>query len=98
MDFNAKVDVNFVRVDVNCEKGRYILIQIRFSLILLNQVPLMIRAKFRPNIPSRSGEKVDFIGFAIFRIIDGRSGFSTWLRFLILEPWARLIKTNDVVT
>ena len=26
----------------------------------------MIRAKFQPNIPGHSGEKVDFIGFAFF--------------------------------
>ena len=31
------------------------------------KVLLMIHAKFQPNIASRTGEKFDFIGFAIFK-------------------------------
>ena len=58
MDLNVRVDVNFVRVDVICEK---------VILISLNtKVPLMSHAKFQPNILSHSGENLDFIGFAIF--------------------------------
>ena len=42
-------------------------------------------SKFQPNIPSHSGEKVDFNGFAIFSI--GRHlGFSTMLTFAGLKP------------
>ena len=48
MDLNVRVDVNFVRVDVICEK---------VILISLNtKVPLMSHAKFQPNILSNSGE------------------------------------------
>ena len=49
----------------------------------------MTHAKFQPNIPSSSGEKVDFIGFAIFSTGD-HLGFSTRLNFLIQKP-CRLI-------
>ena len=45
----------------------------------------MIHAKFQPNIPSCSGENVDFIGFAIFST-GGDLGFSTRLNFHILKP------------
>ena len=40
----------------------------------------MLHAKFQPNIPSHSGEKVDFIVFAISST-DGHLGFSTRLNF-----------------
>ena len=44
----------------------------------------MTHAKFKPIIPCRSGEKVDFFGFAIFRT-GGHLGFSTILNILILK-------------
>ena len=46
-----------------------ILQQIFFFIlvILIIKVPLMLYTKFQPNIPCGSGEKVDFIGLAIFR-------------------------------
>ena len=54
--------------------GHYdlILLQIFFILISLNtKVPFILYTKLQPNIPSHSGEKVDFNGFAIFlRSID----------------------------
>ena len=34
----------------------------------------MIRAELQPNLPSRSGKKVDLIGFAIFHT-GGHLGF-----------------------
>ena len=44
----------------------------------------MLHMKFQPNISSHSGEKVDFIGFAIFSI-GGHLGFSTRLNFITLN-------------
>ena len=44
----------------------------------------MIHAKFQPNIPRCSEEKVDFIGFAIFST-GSHLGFSTRLKFLNSE-------------
>ena len=44
-----------------------ILLKIFFNLIILKiKVPLMLYTKFQPNVPCGFGEKVDFIGLAIF--------------------------------
>ena len=57
-----------------------------FILISLNtKVPVILNRKFQPTIPSHSGEKVDFNGFAIFDI-GGHLGFSTRLTFTGLKP------------
>ena len=57
-----------------------------FILILINiKVLLILRIKFQPNIPSRSGENDDFISFAIFSN-GGHLEFSTKLNFTILKP------------
>ena len=47
----------------------------------------MIHAKFQPNILSFSGEKVDFIGFVIFRT-GGHLGLSARQNFLLLKPYS----------
>ena len=57
-----------------------------FNLIILkSKVPLMLHTKYQPNIPCPSGEKVDFISFAIFSI-GSDLGFSTKRNFIILKP------------
>ena len=45
----------------------------------------MLHTKYQPNIPCHSGEKVDFIGFAIFSI-GSHLGFATKRNFIILKP------------
>ena len=56
-----------------------------FHLIILKtKVPLMLHTKYQPNIPSHSGEKVDFTSFAIFSI-SSHLGFSTKRNFIILK-------------
>ena len=51
--YSSRMDLN-VRVDVNCVKVTETN-SANFILITLNtEVPLMIHAKFQPNIPSRS--------------------------------------------
>ena len=88
MDLNVRVDVYFVRVNVNYD---LIPLQIFFILIFLNnKFPLVIHAKFQPNIPSRSGEKVYFIGVAIFST-GSHLGFSTRVNFLILKPFSLIM-------
>ena len=63
-----------------------ILQQFFFILIILkSKDPLMLQSKYQLNIRCHSGEKVDFIGFAIFSI-DSHLGFSTTLNFIILKP------------
>ena len=63
-----------------------ILQPIFFNLIILkSKVPLMLHTKYQPNIPCQSGEKVDFISFAIFSI-GSHLGFSTKRNFIILKP------------
>ena len=58
-----------------------------FILIILNtDVPLIFHAKIQPKISSRSGEKVDYVIFAIFSN-GGHLGYSTWPNFIILRPW-----------
>ena len=52
---------------------------------LSTNVPLILYTKIQPNIPSHSGEKVDFNGFAIFSI-GGHLGFSARLTFIGLKP------------
>ena len=54
MDLNARVDVNFARVDINFKQS---LPQIFFILISVNtKVPLILHTKFQPNILSHFGE------------------------------------------
>ena len=55
------------------------------SIILKSKVLLMLHTKYQPNIPCHSGEKVDFIGFAIFSI-GSHLGFATKRNFIILKP------------
>ena len=54
------------------------------------KVPLVLRTKFQPNIPSRSGENNDFISFAIFSN-GGHLEFSTRLNFTILKTWSLIM-------
>ena len=82
MDLKVRVDINFARVDVNFQTVLVTKFHFRFFLFILislsTKVPLIIHTKFQPNIPSHSGEKVDFNGFAIFSI-SGHLVFSTRL-------------------
>ena len=55
-----------------------------------NKVLLILHTKFQPNIPSRLGENVDFISFAIFNNC-GHLEFSTRLNFTILKPWSLIM-------
>ena len=77
---------------VNRKVGHCDLILLHFAtnsaiilIILKTKVPLMLHTKFQPNIWSHSGEKVDFIGFAVFSI-GGYLGFSTRLNLIMLKP------------
>ena len=51
----------------------------------------MPRTKFQPNIPSNSGQKIDFNGFAIFSY-GGHLGFSIRLNFIILKSCSLLMQ------
>ena len=51
----------------------------------------MHHTKFRSNNHSRSGETVDFIGFAIHST-DGSLGFSTRLNFIILKNYSLVMQ------
>ena len=51
----------------------------------------MLHTKFQLNIPSGSGEKVNFVGFAIFSN-SGHLGFSTRLNFTILKPCSLIMQ------
>ena len=58
-----------------------------FIFITLNTyVSLIFYAKIQPKISSGSGEKVDFVIFAIFSN-GGHLGYSTRPNFIILRPW-----------
>ena len=46
----------------------------------------MLHTIYQPNITCNSGEKVDFIDFAIFST-GGHLGFLTILNFSILKPY-----------
>ena len=57
-----------------------------FIFISLNtNIPLIIQTKFQPNIPSHSGEKVDFNGFVIVST-GGHLGLSTSLTLTGMKP------------
>ena len=59
MDLNARVNVNFARIDVNFKNGHFDLVLISFFFILISvstKVPLILPTKFQPNIPSHFGE------------------------------------------
>ena len=57
-----------------------------FNLIILkSKGPLMLQTKYQPNVQCHSGEKVDFIGFAIFSI-GSHLRFSTKWNSIILKP------------
>ena len=55
------------------------------SIILKSKVASMLHKKYQPNIPCHSGEKVDFIGFAILSI-GSHLGFAPKRNFIILKP------------
>ena len=59
MDFNARVNVKFARVDVKFLNGHCDLIVIFFFILIpINiKVLLTIHPKFQPNIPSHFGER-----------------------------------------
>ena len=58
-----------------------------FIFIILNTyVPIIFHAKIQPKISGGSGEKVDFVIFAIFSN-GGHLGYSTRPNFIILRPW-----------
>ena len=59
MDLNARVDVNFARVDVNLQTVTvtYFCYIFFFILILINiKVLLIVKTKYQPNILSHFGE------------------------------------------
>ena len=65
MDLNARVDVNFARVDVNFHSD-LIPLQIFFILISINiKVLLIFHTKFQLNISSHYGENGDFNSFLV---------------------------------
>ena len=86
MDLKARLYVNFAMVDMNLQMGIATKFRnIFFTLISLNtKVPLILQTKFQPNIPSHSGEKVDFNGYAIFST-GSHLGFLTRLNFTSLS-------------
>ena len=93
MDLKARVDVNFARVDVNFQTVIVTEFRYRFFFILISlstKVSLIIHTKFQLNIPSHSGEKVDFHGLAIFSI-GGHLGFLTRLPFIRLKPCSLIL-------
>ena len=59
MDLNARVDVNFARVDENFQMVTVTLFYYNFFFILILisiKVLLILHTKFQPNIPSHFGE------------------------------------------
>ena len=63
------------------------MLTIFFIFTILNTyVPLIFHAKIQPKISSGSGEKIDFVIFAIFSN-GSHLGYSTWPNFIILRPW-----------
>ena len=66
-------------------------------IILKTKVPIACHTKYQPNIPSGSGEKINFIGVAIFNY-GSHLGFSTKQNSITLKTWARLFKTKDIVS
>ena len=88
MDLKARVDINFAWVDVDFQTVIVSYFRYRCFFILTTlstEVPLIIHIKFQPNLPSNSGEKVDFNGFAILSI-GGHLEFSTRVTFTGLKP------------
>ena len=68
MDLNARIDVNFFKVDVNFQTAivDHIPQKVLFIFIPINIKVLLTRhTKFQPNILSRFGENSYFISFAI---------------------------------
>ena len=93
MDLKTRIDVNFARVDVNFQTVIVTEFRYRFFFILISlstKVSHIIHTKFQLNIPSHSGEKVDFHVFAIFSIV-GHLGFSTRLPFTGLKPCSLIL-------
>ena len=89
----ARVDINFVRVNVILSHFDLILLQFFFRLISLNiKVQLILYTKFQSNTntPSHSEENADFIGFAMFSI-SSQLEFSTGLNFTIPKPWSLIM-------
>ena len=59
MDLNARVDVNFARVDVKFSNGHFDLILLNFFFILIpinNKALLLLHTKFQPNMLGHFGE------------------------------------------
>ena len=72
----------------HCDKTK---LQIFFIFTILNiYFPLIFHAKIQPKIFSGSGEKVDFIIFAIFSN-GGHLGYLTWPNIIILRPWWQIM-------
>ena len=93
MELNARIDVNFVKVNVNISNGHFdlILIQIIFIFISFNiKVLLVFHTKCQPNTPSHFGTNADFIGFASFSI-GGHLEFSARLNSTIRKHWSLIM-------
>ena len=58
--------------------------------ILNTYVPLIFHTKSQPKISSGSGEKVDFVIFAIFSN-GGHLGYSTRPNFINRTPWCQVM-------
>ena len=68
----------------HCDKTT---LPIFFIFTILNTyVSLIFHAKIQPKISSGSGEKVDFVIFAIFSN-GGHLEYSTCPNFIIQRPW-----------
>ena len=55
MDLNARVDVNFARVDVNFQMFTVPLILSQFFSVLI-PINIKVKTKFQPNVPSQFEE------------------------------------------
>ena len=88
MDLNARVDINFARVDVNFLNGHCDLIPLHIFFIWISiniKVLLILHRKFQLNMSSRSEETGDFNSFAILSN-GGHLEFWTRLNFILLKP------------
>lgn len=57
MDLNARVEVNFARVDINLKGSFYlILLHFFFHFDINTKVPLILHTIFKSNIPRHFGE------------------------------------------
>ena len=98
MDLNARVDINFARVDVNFQTVTETYFRYRFFFyfdIINIKVLLVLHTKFQLNIPSHSGENGNFNSFAIFSN-GGHLEFLTRLNFTILKPWSLIMLHYEI--